>query len=89
YRIPRHELLTHLEIAFQTQRLQVSNQLPDAKMLLHELENLRRKIKDTGDETIAPWRHSTHDDFVFATALANWRAVSDSEPRPSGSGCKI
>ncbi|MBI3684322.1 MAG: hypothetical protein HY235_28445 [Acidobacteria bacterium] len=74
HRIPRHELLTHLEIAFQTQRLQISSQLPDATTLIHELENLRRKVKDTGDETIAPWRHSTHDDYVFAAALANWRA---------------
>lgn len=73
WRVPKNELLTGLEIAFQNEQLKIARELEDTPILLQELRNLRRKVKDTGDETIAPWRHTQHDDFVYATALANWR----------------
>lgn len=63
WHVPRQELLTKLEIALQQGQLRISNALPAAEQLADELQNLRRA------------RGAGHDDLVFATALAYWRAT--------------
>lgn len=75
WRVPRHDLLVGLEIALQTERLKISEGLPEAQALLHEMRNLRKAITQSGEDVIRPERTSIHDDLVFATALANWSAT--------------
>jgi len=75
HHIPRSEVLGRLESAFQNRRLKISKHLPDSQHLFLELQNLRRKFKGTGFETIQPERDADHDDLVFATALAHWRTT--------------
>jgi hypothetical protein len=62
-------------LGLQDQALTISRNLPLAKDLLDELQNLHRDPSDPLRETIRAERESIHDDLVFATALAYWRAA--------------
>jgi hypothetical protein len=73
FRVPRSELLTFLELAFQNEQLKISKDLPDVQQLIKELQNLRRRSPDS---IITSHKSTMHDDLVFATALATWRAAT-------------
>jgi hypothetical protein len=70
--VPKKELVGTLQLLFQTRRLQVARTLPDAAVLVKELENFRVKITAARNETFASWREGQHDDLVLAVALAAW-----------------
>ena len=75
HRIPRKDLLTHLQISFETARIRIAKSLPAATTLLEELANVRHTFDDAGADVLSRNRTSIHDDLVFATALANWKAI--------------
>jgi len=57
------ELLTSLQVAIQTERIQISmSRCGEWEILIRELENLRFEGKSRG----------TQDDLAFALALAVW-----------------
>ncbi|HUQ93873.1 MAG TPA: terminase family protein [Bryobacteraceae bacterium] len=70
WNIPRNDILLGLEIGLRNNQLRIADTLKDAPCLIEELRNLRRR-----DEQISPLRGAHHDDLVFATALAYWRAT--------------
>ncbi|MBI4904782.1 MAG: hypothetical protein HY820_14170 [Acidobacteria bacterium] len=76
YHVPRRELLSKLEIGLQTKTLKISRRIPAAPTLIHELSNLKRTIRDSGDGHIEPRRSTHHDDLVFAAALSFWKAAT-------------
>jgi hypothetical protein len=45
-----------------------------ARTLVEELEAVEVKISAVGNEQYAAWQERTHDDVVFAVALAYWSA---------------
>jgi len=73
-RVAKKELVSVLQVLLQTHRLKVSDQLPDAKVLVKELQNFRVKITAAANETFEAWRDGDHDDLVLATTLATWFA---------------
>jgi hypothetical protein len=75
WHIPRDQLLSALELAIRSGQLLLSDALPEAAALIEELRNLRRQPLPNGRDHISPLRESQHDDLVFATALAWWRAT--------------
>ena len=85
-RVPKRELATTLQVALQSKRLRIAEDLPLADLLLKEFRGFRVKISLTGhakfgnDVGAAVWREADHDDLVLAVALAVWRA----ETRPKG-----
>jgi len=61
--LARLELLTSLQVAIQTERIQISmSRCREWEILIRELENLRFEGKSRG----------TQDDLAFALALAVW-----------------
>ena len=77
YNVPRKELLTNLRILLETRKLHITRRAPESEALLHELTTFRSRA-NTG-----------HDDLVFATALAAWKAASPApiiyeQTRPHG-----
>lgn len=72
--LARNALLAGLETGLQNRALQISRHLPLANALLEELNNLHRDPNNPTAEGLRPQRQSIHDDLVFATALAYWRA---------------
>jgi hypothetical protein len=70
--VPKKELVGTLQVLLQTRRLQVARTLPDAQVLVRELENFRAKTTPARNESFEAWRESDHDDLVLAVALAAW-----------------
>jgi hypothetical protein len=72
--VPKKELVTALQLALQSRRLKVAEELPEADMLVAELSAFRLRRVTLGDAEAAEWRVGRHDDLVFAVALACWHA---------------
>jgi hypothetical protein len=70
--VPKKELVGTLQVLLQTRRLQVSRSLPDAAVLVQELENFRAKVTTAKKETLESWREGRHDDLILAVAVAAW-----------------
>jgi len=58
-------------VLLQNRRLQVARSLPEAPLLLRELEDFRMKMT-TRPESFEAWREGHHDDLVLAVGLAAW-----------------
>jgi hypothetical protein len=74
YRVPKRNLIIGLQIPFQQGRLHIAAGLPFAKTLVEEMMAMEVKVSPAGNEQYAAWREGTHDDLVFAVALAYWSA---------------
>jgi hypothetical protein len=72
YHVPKKELITALQVVMQGRRLQIARSLPDAAMLMRELQQFQVKITAAAHETFGVWRDGQHDDLVLAVALACW-----------------
>ena len=70
--VPKRELVGTLQVLLQTRRLRVSRSLPDAAVLVQELENFRARVTTARQETLESWREGRHDDLVLAVAMAAW-----------------
>jgi hypothetical protein len=71
-RVPKKELVGILQVLLQNRRLQVARKLPEAQLLLRELENFRMKVTNLRPESFETWREGHHDDLVLAVGLAAW-----------------
>jgi hypothetical protein len=74
HRVPKRDLVTALQLAFERKQIAISGSLPLIKEVIHELMTLSVKVGDSGRERFEAWRESDHDDLVLAIALAWWRA---------------
>lgn len=70
--LPKKELVGTLQVLLQTRRLHIGTSLPDAALLVKELENFKAKVTLARDDAVAAWREGQHDDLVLAVALAAW-----------------
>ena len=70
--VPKRELVGTLQVLLQTRRLRVARTLPDAVVLVQELENFRAKVTTAKKETLESWREGRHDDLILAVAVAAW-----------------
>ena len=75
YRVPKRDLIIGLQVVLQRRGLQIAAGLPFARKLVEEMEAMEVKISPAGNEQYAAWREGTHDDLVFAVALAYWSAA--------------
>ena len=71
YNVPKKDLVSALQLAFQTRRLKFSRGLSFKDDLLHELRNFKVKMKKN-TESYEAWRESDHDDLVLSLAMAMW-----------------
>jgi hypothetical protein len=74
YRVPKRDLIVGLQVLLQRGGLQIAKGLQFARKLVEELEAVEVRISAAGNEQYAAWREGTHDDLVFAVALACWSA---------------
>jgi hypothetical protein len=70
--VPKKQLVGALQVLLQTRRLHVARELPDAAVLVKEMEAFRVKLTAAANETFEAWRERDHDDLVLAVALAAW-----------------
>jgi len=71
--VPKKDLVGCLQILLQAGRLKIAKSLPEAAILVKELENFRVKITVAANESFEAWRDGDHDDLVLAVALACWQ----------------
>jgi hypothetical protein len=74
WRVAKKQLASTLQVLLGNRRLQVSDQLPEARTLRQELGNFSVKITEALNETYEAWRENDHDDLVLAVGLAAWCA---------------
>lgn len=73
YRVPKRDLVSTLQVLFQSGRLLIAEGLPEAPLLVQELLNFKVRINiKTAHDSYEAWREGVHDDLVLATALACW-----------------
>jgi hypothetical protein len=70
--VPKLELVGTVQVLLQTQRLQIAEALPDAAVLVRELEAFRAAPPVLRGDAAEPWRERDHDDLVLALAVAAW-----------------
>ena len=78
--IPKRNLISALQIVFQSRRLKVARGLADAETLVTELLNFKVKISLAGHDSYEAWRESIHDDLVLSASLAVWWAERNRKP---------
>ena len=74
YRVPKRDLIVGLQVLLQRGGLQIAGKLPFAGKLVEEMDAMEVRVSAAGNEQYAAWREGTHDDLVFAVALAYWSA---------------
>ena len=67
--VPKGELVSLLQAKLHSGNLKVAKALPDAAVLLRELQDFRVRFTDAGNATFNA-REGAHDDLVLAVALA-------------------
>lgn len=78
WNVGKTELVTRLQVEFQTGRLRIGRGIPEAVTLVRELKEFQAVINRSGN-TIFNAREGQHDDLVLALALAVFGAL---RPRP-------
>lgn len=73
WRIPKRDLVGVLQVLLQSQRLQIAEALPDARILTSELLNFQVTFTEQAHDRYEG-RSGTHDDLVLAVALAAYFA---------------
>jgi hypothetical protein len=74
YRIPKRDLIIGLQVLMQEGGLQIASRIPFREELMTEMAAMRVKVTTAGHEQYGAWREGSHDDLVFAVALACWGA---------------
>jgi hypothetical protein len=84
YRVPKRDLIIGLQVLLQRGGLQIAARLKYGQKLVEELLAVEVRVSPAGNEQYAAWREGTHDDLVFAVALAYWSAVKTYPNEPQG-----
>jgi hypothetical protein len=76
WRVPKRDLISGLQVMLEQRLLRIAAGLAETSTLMTELSGMRVEITASANDTYGAWRNGAHDDLVFATALATWRAWS-------------
>jgi hypothetical protein len=72
--VPKRDLISALQIAFQNGELKIARELPEADIFIRELTNFKVKININGHDQYEPFREGIHDDIVLSAAMGVWTA---------------
>jgi hypothetical protein len=84
YGVPKRDLILGLQVLLQRGVLRIAAGLEYGPDLVKEMLAMQVKITLSGHEQYAVWREGTHDDLVFAVALACWNAQNMYPNDPAG-----
>lgn len=74
YNVPKRELVSAMNLVFQSRRLKIPHGLKYRKEFMKELEGFKLTITPGGMDTYEAAVASVHDDLVIATAIGIWYA---------------
>lgn len=72
YTVPKKDLVSAFQLAFQTRRLKIADALPFKEEFVEEIRNFKLRITRAGNETYEAWRDSVHDDLMLSVAISMW-----------------
>jgi len=78
--VPKRELVSRMQVTFQTGRLRIPRRIPHGDLLMRELQNFRMKVPLHRNDDSLAWREGANDDLVLALACGLWMA----ERNPGG-----
>ena len=79
--VPKKDLVGVLQATLQEERLKIAPELPQAALLVQELQSFEVRITTTGHaQYAADWRSNAHDDLVLSLACALWWAELPDPP---------
>jgi hypothetical protein len=78
WKVPKRDLISNLQLLFQTEKLKISDRLKLKEVFQSELLNFKVKIADSGHDSYEA-SGSSHDDLVLSVALAAWYASRQSQ----------
>jgi hypothetical protein len=84
YGVPKRDLILGLQVLLQRGVLRIAAGLEHGPDLVKEMAAMQVKITLAGHEQYGGWREGTHDDLVFAVALACWNAQNMYPNDPAG-----
>jgi hypothetical protein len=84
YGVPKRDLILGLQVLLQRGVLRIAAGMEHGAALVKEMAAMQVKISLSGHEQFAAWREGTHDDLVFAVALACWNAQNAYPNDPAG-----
>jgi hypothetical protein len=80
--VPKRDLMIRLQMLLQHQ-LKIATNLQYGAALVKEMSEMRVRLTPAGNEQYGAWRNGSHDDMVFAVALACWGAEKTWGSAPS------
>jgi hypothetical protein len=84
YGVPKRDLIVGLQLLLQRGFLKIAAGLEHGPELVKEMTAVEVKILPSGYEQYGAWREGTHDDLVFAVALACWNHRNMYPKDPAG-----
>lgn len=78
WNVPKKDLVSSLQISFQTNLLKIAKDIDDVDIITNELINFKIdkvKLKNDPLSIEESWREKINDDYVFAAAVAVWQAI--------------
>lgn len=78
--VPKSHLAGTMQVALQTGRLKIAAELPEAAVMLREMQSFKVKLTASGHEMFESGVNSIHDDIVCATAIAIFTAEKKPQP---------
>ncbi len=89
WRVSKAELVGGLQVALQSDRIDMAAELDLVPVLVKELQSFKMRTPTINDNDPESWREGQFDDLVFAVGLALWRTSkhtpyppSEEEPMP-------
>jgi hypothetical protein len=84
FRVPKRDVISTAQVLLQTDRFKIAKDLPNAQLLLRELQCFRMNVDLKKTDALA-WREGANDDLVLALAVGLWMG----ERRPGIPGAMI
>jgi hypothetical protein len=82
WNVPKRDLVSSLQVLFQTERLKIAGDLPEAATIVQELTDfeLTPGPSNSAGDAEGLWREKAFDDYVFSVAVALWSAERQKPP---------
>ncbi|MBP7676161.1 MAG: hypothetical protein KBB14_07555 [Thermoanaerobaculia bacterium] len=74
FRVPKRDVISTAQVLLQTDRLKIARDLPNAQLLLRELQGFRMNVDLKKATDSLAWREGANDDLVLALAVGLWLA---------------
>lgn len=72
FRVPKRDVISTAQVLLQTDRLKIARDLPNAQLLLRELQGFRMNVDLKKPSDALAWREGANDDLVLAFAVGLW-----------------